>query len=318
MDKSLVFERPICELEEKIEELKYLSNSGDLNIAEEISRLQKKASSLMKEVYKNLTPWQKVLIARHPERPKFLCYRDALFQDFLTLSGDRCFGDDLSIIGGIGRFKGQSVMVIGIQKGTDTESRIKHNFGMAKPEGYRKAKRLMELADRFLLPIITFVDTPGAYPGLDAEERGQAEAIASCLSAALKVKVPLISIIVGEGGSGGAVALAAANKVLMLEHSIYSVISPEGCASILWRSAEKNQEAAEAQKLTAQYLKKMGIIDDIIEEPIGGAHRFPQEIIQKTASVIQEALSPLTRMGQEAILKERREKFLRIGRTLSK
>ncbi len=313
MTKFLEFERPVADLESKIEELRHLANTGDLNIAEEVSRLQAKADRLLRQSYKDLTPWQKVQVARHPDRPKFFDYLEALIQDFIPLSGDRLFAEDWAIIGGFGRFMNIPVMIIGQQKGNDTESRIKHNFGMAKPEGYRKAMRLMELANRFKLPVITFVDTAGAYPGIDAEERGQAEAIARCIETCLKIKVPLISLIIGEGGSGGAIAIAAANAVLMLEHSVYSVISPEGCASILWRSSTKAPEAAEAQKLTAQDLFKLGIIDKIIPEPVGGAHRFKNLVTKQVKEEIENTLKPFLNLDGDKVLNMRREKFLAMG-----
>lgn len=313
MIKFLEFERPIADLESKIEELRHLANTGDLNIAEEVSRLQAKADRLLRQSYSSLTPWQKVQVARHPDRPKFFDYLDVLVQDFIPLAGDRFFAEDCAIIGGFGKFMNIPVMIIGQQKGNDTESRIKHNFGMAKPEGYRKAIRLMELANRFKLPVITFVDTAGAYPGIDAEERGQAEAIARCIETCLKIKVPLVSLVIGEGGSGGAIAIAAANAVLMLEHSVYSVISPEGCASILWRSGTKASEAAEAQKLTAQDLLKLGVIDKIIPEPVGGAHRFKNLITKQVKEEIENTLRPFLNLEGDKVLHMRREKFLAMG-----
>src|SRR6202047_3311994 len=273
MRHFLDFERPIAELEGKIDELRHLSTDSGLNIAEEVGRLEAQASRLLRQSYARLTPWQKVQVARHPDRPHSSSYIAALITDFVTLAGDRVFGEDAAIIGGIGRFRGRSVLVLGTEKGADTESRVTHNFGMARPEGYRKARRLMRLAERFGLPVLTFVDTAGAYPGIDAEARGQAEAIARSIEACLKIRVPLVAAIIGEGGSGGAIALAAGNRVLMLEHAVYSVISPEGCASILWRSAEQAKEAAEALKLTADDLLKLGIIDEVVVEPLGGAHR---------------------------------------------
>lgn len=309
----LDFEKPVAEMEGKIEELRHLSSQGDLNIVEEISRLQSKVDRMLRQLYANLTPWQKVQVARHPNRPQFLNYLNAIVKDFLPLSGDRCFSDDQAIIGGIGCIGSRSVMVIGQQKGNDLESRVKHNFGMAKPEGYRKAIRLMQLADRFALPIVTFIDTAGAYPGIDAEERGQAEAIAKSIETCLRVKVPLISIVIGEGGSGGAIAIAAANAVLMLEHSVYSVISPEGCASILWRSATKAPEAAEAQKLTAQDLYGLAITDKILAEPIGGAHRNPEAVIETVAREIEHYIATFANMDGEALLRHRYDKFLAMG-----
>jgi acetyl-CoA carboxylase carboxyl transferase subunit alpha len=309
----LEFEKQIAELESKIEELRHLSSSGDLNIVDEISRLQTKADKLLRQTYTSLTPWQKVQVARHPQRPQFLTYLSALVEDFMPLAGDRSFAEDQAIVGGMGRFAGRPVMVIGHQKGQDTESRIRHNFGMPKPEGYRKAKRLMELADRFSLPILTFIDTAGAYPGIDAEERGQAEAIARCIETCLQVKVPLISVVIGEGGSGGAIAIGAANTVFMLEHSIYSVISPEGCASILWRSASKAPEAAEAQRLTAQDLLKLGVIDRVIPEPIGGAHRHPMTVVRSVGEALEGALTSLIMLTPDKLKELRRQKFLEMG-----
>ena len=309
----LDFEKQIAEMEGKIEELRHLSNRGEMNIVEEISKLQTKVDRQLKQTYSNLTPWQKVQVARHPDRPQYLDYLNELVTDFLPMAGDRCFANDQAIIGGIGTIGGRSVMIIGQQKGNDLESRVKHNFGMAKPEGYRKAKRLMELADKFRLPIVTFIDTAGAYPGIDAEERGQAEAIAKSIEACLRVRVPLISIVIGEGGSGGAIAIGAANTVLMLEHSVYSVISPEGCASILWRSASKASDAAEAQKLTAQDLYALGIIDRIVGEPVGGAHRNRLEVIKDVGMAIEQVLGTFSSMEGEALLRHRHEKFLSMG-----
>ena len=274
----LEFEKPILELEAKIEELKQLTGADDLNIADEIAELQGKAEKQLRQVYSRLAPFQKVQVARHPNRPHTRSYVAALVEDFTPLAGDRLYGDDPSITGGIGRFRGRSVVVLGHEKGHDTESRVRHNFGMAHPEGYRKAQRLMDLADRFRLPVVTFVDTPGAFPGVEAEERGQAEAIARCIARSLDLGVPVVATVIGEGGSGGAVALAAANRVLMLEHAIYSVISPEGCASILWRTSENAKDAADALKLTAQDLLRLGVVDAVIEEPLGGAHRKPDLI----------------------------------------
>lgn len=313
MNKFLDFEKPIAELVDKIEELRHLSNNKDLNIAEEISRLQSKADKMMRQTYTQLSPWQKVQIARHPDRPKFLEYVRTIFTDFMPLAGDRLFADDQSIVGGLATLDGKSVMVIGQEKGNDTESRMKHNFGMPKPEGYRKAQRLMDIANRFKLPVITFVDTPGAYPGIDAEERGQAEAIAKSIEKCLSIEVPLITIIIGEGSSGGAIAIATANSVLMLEHAIYAVISPEGCASILWRSATKAAEAAEAQKLTAQDLLTLGVIDGIIPEPIGGAQRFPTQVMESVKRQLEEILQDLMRHSGSQLKQMRREKFLRMG-----
>jgi acetyl-CoA carboxylase carboxyl transferase subunit alpha len=312
MTKFLDFEKPIADLEGKIEELRHISGR-DLNIVDEVARLQNKADRMLRQTYQTLTAWQKVQVARHPDRPKFFDYLDMLVDDFMPLSGDRVFGEDCSIIGGFGKLLGRSVMIIGQQKGHDTESRVKHNFGMPKPEGYRKAQRLMRLADRFNLPVITFVDTAGAFPGIEAEERGQAEAIASCIQVCLDIKVPLLTVIIGEGGSGGAIAIAAGNTILMLEHAIYSVISPEGCASILWRSASKASEAAEAQKLTAQDLIQLGVIDKIIPEPIGGAHRHKAAILRQVKEAIEGALVPLMAIDGAQLRKNRRDKFINMG-----
>ena len=312
----LDFERPVAELEGKIEELRHLSTSGELNIADEVGRLEATASRLLRQTYTRLTPWQKVQVARHPERPHALDYITGLIDDFVPLSGDRGFAEDLAIVGGIGRFRGRSVLAIGTEKGADTERRLKHNFGMARPEGYRKVRRLMRLAERFALPVITFVDTAGAYPGVDAEARGQAEAIARAIETCLDIKVPLVAAVIGEGGSGGAIALTAGNTVLMLEHAIYSVISPEGCASILWRDGEHAQEAAEALRLTAQDLQRLGIVDQIVPEPLGGAQRAPQEAIDQVGAAVEEALLPLLALDGSALRLQRREKFLAIGTKL--
>ena len=314
MNKFLDFEKPIAELVGKIEELRLLSNNKDLNIADEVSKLQLKADKMMRQTYTQLTPWQKVQVARHPDRPKFSAYINAIFTDFVPLAGDRLFADDQSIVGGLATLGGVSVMVIGQEKGNDTESRVKHNFGMPKPEGYRKAQRLMDIANRFKLPVITFIDTPGAYPGIDAEERGQAEAIAKSIEKCLSIEVPLITIIIGEGSSGGAIAIATANSVLMLEHAIYAVISPEGCASILWRSSTKAAEAAEAQKLTAQDLLTLGVIDEIIAEPIGGAQRFPTQVVESVRRQIEIVLNELMRNSGQQLKQMRREKFLHMGK----
>lgn len=316
MNGSLDFEKPITELESKLEELRHLSSSGEVNIANEVKRLEEKTEKLLSKTYQNLTPWQKVQVARHPNRPHTSDYIKALITDFTPLSGDRNFAEDAAIIGGLGRFRGQSVMVMGHEKGKDTECRIKHNFGMARPEGYRKAIRLMELADRFGLPIITFIDTAGAHPAIEAEERGQSEAIARSLETCGSVQVPILTTIIGEGGSGGAIALAFANTVLMLEHSIYSVISPEGCASILWRTKDKKEEAAAAQKLTAQDLKELGVIDGIIPEPLGGAHREAKTVIQSVGNYIEKSLKPLLNIEGKKIRDLRRKKFLAMGRIL--
>lgn len=313
MHHFLDFEQPIAELETKIEELRHVADSSSVNIAEEVSRLETKANKLLRAAYSALTPWQKVQVARHPERPHAKNYIEALLTDFVPLAGDRAFADDGAMIGGLGRFQGRAVMALGIEKGMDTASRLKHNFGMAKPEGYRKARRLMELAGRFGLPILAFVDTAGAYPGIDAEARGQAEAIARSIEACLAAPVPVVAVIIGEGGSGGAIAIAAADRVLMLEHAVYSVISPEGCASILWRSADKAREAAEALRLTAQDLFKLKVIDRIIDEPLGGAHRDIKSALAATARGIAEALNQLAERDIAALKHERRAKYLAIG-----
>ena len=309
----LDFEKPIAELEGKIAELRHLSDSDGMNIAEEVSRLQAKVERDLGSTYSRLTPWQKTLVARHPDRPHTVDYIKARVEDFTPLAGDRVYGEDAAIIGGLGRIKGRSVMVIGLEKGRDTETRIKHNFGMARPEGYRKARRLMNLADKFGIPIITFVDTAGAYPGVGAEERGQAEAIARCIQTCLDVRVPLISIIIGEGGSGGAIALATGNVVLMLEHSIYSVISPEGCASILWRDGDQAKAAADALKLTAQDLEKLGVIDGIIHEPIGGAHRSPKAAVSAVRDALETHLNQLVKIDAGQLRSRRRNKFAHMG-----
>lgn len=309
----LDFEKTIVEIEEKIEHLQCLTKDEDLDVTKEIKRLQKHLKDHMENVYKNLQPWQKAQIARHPNRPHCLDYINSLIKDFVLLCGDRCFGNDDAMVCGIGKFDNISVAVIGQEKGNDLDSRIKHNFGLAKPEGYRKAQRIMEMAEKFKLPIISFVDTAGAYPGVDAEARGQAQAIASSIEKCFKVKTPIISVIIGEGGSGGAIAIATSDKVIMLEHSIYSVISPEGCASILWRSAEKTKEATNALKLTAQDLKEFGIIDEIIEEPLGGAHRNHEEMIQNVKACIKKNLAELIPLDYGTLKKKRTAKFLSIG-----
>ena len=306
----LDFERPVADLESKIEELRHLSTNGELNIADGVGRLESTANRLLRQTYSRLTPWQKVQVARHPERPHCLDYIAGLITEFVPLAGDRAFAEDAAIVGGIGRFRERSVLVIGTEKGADTESRIKRNFGMARPEGYRKARRLMRLAERFGLPVLTFVDTAGAYPGLDAEARGQAEAIARAIETCLDIKVPLVAAIIGEGGSGGAIALAAGNRVLMLEHAIYSVISPEGCASILWRSGEQAQEAAEALRLTAQDLQRLGVVDRIVPEPLGGAQRAPRDAIEQLGEALEEALRALLSLDGATLRVRRREKFL--------
>src|ERR1700722_11097599 len=293
MRHLLDFERPIAELESKIEELRHLSAENGLNIAEEVGRLAGQPAPLLRQTYAKRTPWQKVLVARHPERPHCGDYLAGLVEDFVPLAGDRAFAEDQAVIGGIARFRGRSVVVLGTEKGADTEARVRHNFGMARPEGYRKARRLMLLAERFRLPVLTFVDTAGAYPGIEAEERGQAEAIARAVETSLQLTVPLIATIIGEGGSGGAIALAAGNAVLMLENATYSVISPEGCASILWRSADKAADAAEALRLTAQDLMRMAIVDSVVAEPLGGAHRDPPTAVAATGDAVHAALAPL-------------------------
>jgi len=314
MHNYLDFEKPIAELEGKIEELRHLIGSGEVNIADEVSKLQAKVDKILVQTYSKLTPWQKTLVARHHDRPHALDYIAQLIDDFTPLAGDRAYAEDSAVVGGLGRFRGASVVVIGTEKGSGTDDRVKHNFGMARPEGYRKAKRLMDLADRFRLPVITLVDTPGAYPGVDAEARGQAEAIARSLETCLALCVPLISVIIGEGGSGGAIALAAANSVLMLEHSIYSVISPEGCASILWRDADQAQDAAEALKLTALDLKTLGIIDTVIPEPLGGAHRQPDIAIRAVGEALDAAVKEFVGLEGGIIKAKRREKFLAMGK----
>ena len=309
----LEFEKPIAELESKIEELRNLTHNGDINIAEEVSKLQVKVDKLLRQTYAKLLPSQKVQVARHPNRPHFSDYIAALVEDFTPLAGDRGFAEDQAIIGGIGRFRGFSAMIIGQEKGNDTESRVKHNFGMAKPEGYRKAQRLMNLAERFKLPVITLVDTAGAWPGVGAEQRGQAEAIARGIEVCLRIRVPLVSVIIGEGGSGGAIAVAAGDRVFMLEHSIYSVISPEGCASILWRNGTLASEAAIALRLTAQDLKELAVIDGVVAEPIGGAHRDPLAAMTAVGDAIEAALSELRDQPGPALRSRRREKFLAMG-----
>ncbi len=309
----LSFEKQISDLEGKIEELRHLSSGTDINIAEEIGKLQGAVSKELKSTYSQLTPWQKVQVSRHPERPHFQDIVKQLFECYIPLSGDRNFSDDNALTGGTAIFKGKSIIIIGIDKGKNTNDRISKNFGMARPEGYRKAVRLMELADKFLIPIIMFVDTAGAYPGQGAEQRGQAEAIARCIQKSLEIKVPTISIITGEGGSGGAVALAVANNTLMLEHAIYSVISPEGCSSILWRSADNADKAAEALKLTAQDMERFKIIDEVIPEPVGGAHRNPEMAINAIGNVIEKRLDTLLSISKEEIIKQKEDKYLNIG-----
>ena len=307
----LDFEQPIIELEAKIRDLSLLDGAS-----KEIFSLKRDVNSFLKKAYSKLSPWQIVQVARHPDRPHSSNYINALIKDFQVLSGDRSFGEDTAVISGIGSFNGQSVMVIGQEKGSDTDSRLKHNFGMAKPEGYRKVSRLMKLADKFNLPVITFVDTAGAYPGVEAEERGQAEAIASCIEISLGIKVPFISVIIGEGGSGGAIALASANKVLMLQNAIYTVISPEGCAAILWRDNNKAKLAADSLGITANFLKEKGIIDDVINEPIGGAHRDHNLSIKNVEASLKKTLNEIKNYSKEQLINDRQEKFLKYGRLL--
>jgi len=311
----LDFERPIAELEGKIEELRHLSADNGLNIADEVGRLAGQVDRLLRQTYSRLTPWQKVLVARHPERPHCRDYIETMIDDFTPLAGDRSFAEDQAVVGGIGRFRGKSVIVLGTEKGADTEARVKHNFGMARPEGYRKARRLMRLAEHFQLPVLSLVDTAGAYPGIDAEARGQSEAIAGTIETCLDIRVPVVAVIIGEGGSGGAIALAAGNTILMLEHAIYSVISPEGCASILWRNGENAKDAAEALRLTAQDMLRLGVIDQIVAEPLGGAHRVPQEAGARLGEAIDDALRPLVALDGETLRRQRRQKFLAMGAT---
>ncbi len=317
MQAFLDFEAPLAELEGKIAELRAMAQSNaSVSIAEDVKSLEGKAAKILNDLYANLTPWQKAQVARHADRPHALDYIQALITDFVPLAGDRKFSEDEAIVGGLGRFQGQGVVVIGQEKGSDTQSRLKHNWGMAKPEGYRKAVRLMEMANRFGLPVITLVDTSGAYPGVDAEERGQAEAIARSTDCCLSLGVPLVSVIIGEGGSGGAIAIATGNSVLMLEHAIYSVISPEGAASILWRDPARAKDAASALKITAQDLKKLGVIDDIIPEPQGGAHRKPTKAISNVSDAVARTLRSFNGVSADVLRTQRREKFLMIGRGL--
>jgi acetyl-CoA carboxylase carboxyl transferase subunit alpha len=313
MATYLDFEKPLAELATRIEALRETAEEGSLNIDAEIDRLQVKSDRMLRDTYARLSPWQKTQVARHPDRPHLKDYVAALIDDFIPLAGDRNFSEDEAIVGGLGRLGGRKVMVIGHEKGDDTASRLKHNFGMAKPEGYRKAVRLMQLADRFGLPVVTLVDTAGAFPGVQAEERGQAEAIARSTEECLALGVPMVAAIVGEGGSGGAIAIAAANRVLMLEHSVYAVISPEGCASILWRTGDKAADAAEAMRVTAQDLEQLGVIDRIVAEPVGGAHRDPAEAIATLGAAIGEELAALAGENREAIRAQRRAKYLSIG-----
>ncbi|MES3109211.1 acetyl-CoA carboxylase carboxyltransferase subunit alpha [Sphingomonas aurantiaca] len=314
MPSFLDFEKPIAELQGRIDELRDTAAEGSVDLAADIARLQAKSDKLLKDTFARLTPWQKAQVARHPERPHFKDYVAALFDEFVPLAGDRAFGDDQAILGGFATFRGRKIMVLGHEKGDDTASRLRHNFGMGKPEGYRKAIRLVELANRFGLPIVTLVDTSGAFPGIQAEERGQAEAIARSTEACLNAGVPIVAAIVGEGGSGGAVALAAGNRVLMFEHAIYSVISPEGCASILWRTADKAPEAAEAMRITAQDLKAFGVIDDIVAEPLGGAHRDRATAIESLGNALASALADLVALAPADLRKDRQAKFLKMGR----
>jgi acetyl-CoA carboxylase carboxyl transferase subunit alpha len=315
MRSYLDFEKPVAELEAKVEELRALQESGDaVAIGEEIIRLGNKATAALAELYESLTPWQKTQVARHPQRPHCLDYAAALITDFVPLAGDRKFGEDSAIVGGFGRLGGDSICVIGHEKGSTTDDRLKHNFGMARPEGYRKAARLMELADRFDIPVLELVDTAGAYPGIDAEERGQAEAIARSTEACLALGVPNVAVVLGEGGSGGAIAIATANRVLMLEHAIYSVISPEGAASILWRDTAKAQDAATSLKITADDLVGLAVIDEIVREPVGGAHRDPQAAIRAVGEAVTAAFASLRRMDRDTLRRHRQEKFLAIGR----
>ena len=309
----LDFEKPIAELETRVSDLKATARNGAIDIDADVARLEAKATRLLRETYSRLTPWQKAQVARHPDRPHFNNFLAGIAEDFVPLAGDRAFADDPAIVGGLARIGGRQVMIIGHEKGDDTASRLRHNFGMAKPEGYRKAIRLMQLADRFGLPVVTLVDTPGAFPGVEAEQRGQAEAIARSTEQCLSLTVPLVAVIVGEGGSGGAVAIAAANRVLMFENAIYSVISPEGCASILWRTADKASDAAEAMKVTAADLKSLGVVDRIVPEPLGGAHRDPEAACAALHDAIVEELDRLAQLDPAALRAQRRAKFLAIG-----
>ncbi len=318
MVSYLDFEKSLSDIEGKIRELNELrlsSNDGNISI-DDISKLEKRSQDWLEDKYSNLTTWEKTQVARHPNRPHFTNYAEGILDNFVILSGDRLFGEDKAIIGGLGKIDNQSVMLIGHEKGNDTETRLKHNFGMAHPEGYRKSIRLMRLAEQFNIPVITFVDTPGAYPGIGAEERGQSEAIARSTDCTLSLKVPVISMIIGEGGSGGAIALAAANKVFMLEHSIYTVASPEASASILWRSAERAKDAAESMKITANDLLRLGIIDKIIDEPLGGAHREPAQMISQVKSYLKNTITKLSQFTEKELIQKRRDKFLEIGQNL--
>ena len=312
MVSYLEFEKPVAELEQRIAELRAASEGNDVDISNELKRLEVKSATLLENAYGSLSPWQKTQVARHPSRPHFRDYVEHAFEEFVPLGGDRNFGEDEAIMGGFAKLGGRKVMLIGHEKGNDTASRIRHNFGMGKPEGYRKAIRLMEMAGRFGLPVVTLVDTSGAFPGVEAEERGQAEAIARSTEACLALPVPMVASIVGEGGSGGAVALASAERVLMMEHAIYSVISPEGCASILWRTAEKAPDAAEAMKITAQNLEKLGVIDRIVKEPVGGAHRDPKAAAEALGQAIGEELDRLSRYSADDLKRQREERFLQM------
>ncbi len=314
MRHFLDFEKPVADLEGKIEELRHLSEADGLNIADEVAKLTEKADRQLRATYARLTPWQKTQVARHPDRPKARDCIAALITEYTPLAGDRAFGEDAAVLGGIGRFRGRAVMALGTEKGSDTESRIAHNFGMARPEGYRKARRLIEMAGRFGLPVLTFVDTSGAFPGIEAEARGQAEAIARSIEACLSAPVPVVAAIIGEGGSGGAIALAAGDAVLMMEHAVYSVISPEGCASILWREAAQAPVAAEALRITAEDLKRLRLIDAIVPEPLGGAHRDPEAALAALAEGVASALAPLLGPDGAMLVARRREKFLAMGR----
>jgi acetyl-CoA carboxylase carboxyl transferase subunit alpha len=316
MRSYLDFEKPVAELDARLDELRTLAASGS-DIGEEIARVEERASQALVDLYNNLTPWQKTLVARHPQRPHLVDYVNALITEFTPLAGDRKFGEDEALIGGFGRFRGESICVLGQEKGATTENRLKHNFGMARPEGYRKAARLMEMADRFGIPVLSLVDSAGAYPGIGAEERGQAEAIARSTDVCLQLGVPNVAVITGEGMSGGAIAITTASRVLMLEHAIYSVISPEGAASILWRDAGKAQEAAVNLKITAQDMLRFGVIDDIVKEPVGGAHRDPAAVIAATGDAIAKAFDDLRNLDRDAVRAQRRQKFLEIGRKLT-
>ncbi|MCB1450729.1 MAG: acetyl-CoA carboxylase carboxyltransferase subunit alpha [Nitratireductor sp.] len=317
MRSYLEFEKPVADLDGRIHELRSMAQGdGEIDLSGEIGKLEQKAHETLSDLYAKLTPWHKTQVARHPDRPHFKHYVEALISEFTPLSGDRYFAEDQAVIAGFGRFDGNPVAVIGQEKGSDTQSRLKHNFGMARPEGYRKAVRIMELADRFDIPVLTLVDTAGAYPGVGAEERGQAEAIARSIEKCLNIKVPIVSIVIGEGGSGGAIAIATANRVLMLEHAIYSVISPEAGASILWRDSAKAKDVATAMKITAQDLVQLGIVDTIVKEPVGGAHRDPAVVMERAAEAIRGAFGELSSMSGEELRKARRDKFLAIGRNL--